>query len=48
MCTEKDSGTYRSLHYPNFSFEERDETDDDFHCVAKGIVQNTGKSLPKR
>jgi hypothetical protein len=47
MCTEKQSGTYGSLHDPNFSLEKRDETHDDFHCVAKSSVQKAGKSLPK-
>jgi hypothetical protein len=36
------------LHDPVFSFEERDETNDDFHSVAKGGIQQAGKSLSER
>jgi len=41
-------GTYGSLHDPNFAFEQRDDTHDDFNRVAKSGEQQASKSLTKR
>jgi hypothetical protein len=48
VSAEKLSGTYGSLHDPDFAFEQRDDTHNNLHSIAKSRVQQPGKSLSER
>jgi hypothetical protein len=41
------SVTYGSLYDPNFSFEEGDDTHDDFYRVPESRVQKAGEGWPE-